>query len=79
MPISGGATWPSEHDAVVVDLAELDRLDPVVRAEAERAELELHALEDEERSLAEQAQLPAEGVVANLRGDLEVARDRRRA
>ncbi len=73
-----------EHDAVVVDLAELDRLDPVVRAEAERAELELHALEDEERSLAEQAQLPAEGVVANLRGDLrslEIAaeRDRREA
>lgn len=38
--------------------------------EAERLETALMALEDEERSLAEQIQLPAEGVVANLRGDL---------
>lgn len=38
--------------------------------EAERRETALAALEDEERSLAEQVQLPAEGVVANLRGDL---------
>lgn len=37
---------------------------------AERRETALRALEDEERSLAEQIQLPAEGVVANLRGDL---------
>jgi chromosome segregation protein len=37
---------------------------------AERREMALQQLEDEERSLAEQAQLPAEGVVANLRGDL---------
>jgi chromosome segregation protein len=71
----------TEHDAVVDDLAKLDRLDPAVKAEAERAEIELHALEDEERSLAEQAQLPAEGVVANLRGDLrslEIAAERDR-
>ncbi len=37
------------------------------------------ALEDEERSLADQVQLPAEGVIANLRGDLralEVSADR---
>ncbi len=37
---------------------------------AERTESTLRALEDEERALAEQVQLPAEGVVANLRGDL---------
>ncbi len=40
------------------------------RARAERAEVALHALEDEERSLAEQDRLPVEGVVAALRGDL---------
>lgn len=38
--------------------------------EAERRSVALQALEDEERSLAEQVQLPAEGLVANLRGDL---------
>ncbi len=37
---------------------------------AERHESALRALEDEERALAEQIQLPTEGVVANLRGDL---------
>ena len=37
---------------------------------SERRETILRQLEDEERSLAEQVQLPAEGVVANLRGDL---------
>ena len=36
----------------------------------DRRETVLRQLEDEERSLAEQVQLPAEGVVANLRGDL---------
>lgn len=36
----------------------------------ERREEVLRQLEDEERSLAEQIQLPAEGVIANLRGDL---------
>ncbi len=38
--------------------------------EAERTDVALKALEDEERSLSEQIQLPTEGVVANLRGDL---------
>ncbi len=38
--------------------------------EAERRSVALQALEDEERILAEQVQLPAEGLVANLRGDL---------
>lgn len=37
---------------------------------ASRAEAALRSLEDEERALAEQIQLPTEGVVANLRGDL---------
>ena len=38
--------------------------------QAERRAVALQALEDEERALAEQVQLPAEGLVANLRGDL---------
>ena len=38
--------------------------------EADRRATTLRTLEDEERSLAEQIQLPAESVVANLRGDL---------
>ena len=38
--------------------------------ELERRTATLSALEDEERAIAEQVQLPAEGLVANLRGDL---------
>ena len=41
------------------------------RATAGRAEIALQALEDEERSLAEQETLPVEGVIATLRGDLQ--------
>jgi len=70
-----------EHRSMVEDLAELERIDPQARAAAERAETEFQTLEDEERTLAEQARLPAEGVVANLRGDLrslEIAADRDR-
>jgi chromosome segregation protein len=37
---------------------------------AERAEIALRALEDEERSLADADRLPTEGMVASLRGDL---------
>jgi chromosome segregation protein len=37
---------------------------------AERAEIALRSLEDEDRSLADADHLPAEGVVASLRGDL---------
>ncbi len=37
---------------------------------AEHREMLLRAFEDEERSLTEQVQLPVEGVIANLRGDL---------
>ena len=36
----------------------------------ERRTVALEALEEEERTIAEQVQLPAEGLVANLRGDL---------
>lgn len=42
----------------------------VAREVSERSEVELVALEDEVQALAEQAQLPTEGVVATLRGDL---------
>ena len=62
-------------------LGDVERDEPMLRAAADRAELELQALEDEERSLVEQAQMPAEGVVANLRGDLrslEIAAERDR-
>ncbi len=71
----------AEHRDLEAELAELVARDEAVRAHAERTELALQALEDEERSLAEQIQLPAEGVVANLRGDLralEVAAERDR-
>lgn len=52
------------------------------RAALEKAEATLAALEDEEQDLAEQLRLPAEGLVANLRGDLRALeasgeRDRR--
>ncbi len=40
------------------------------QADAERLAVGLQALEDEERALGEQLQLPIEGVAANLRGDL---------
>jgi chromosome segregation protein len=54
----------------------------VASEEADRRETVLRSLEDEERSLAEQIQLPTESVVANLRGDLrslEMAEQRDRA
>jgi len=75
-----------EEESVAI-VAEIERCVAEERsaaAEAERREAALTALEDEERSLAEQAQLPAEGVVATLRGDLRALetaaeRDRREA
>jgi chromosome segregation protein len=57
------------------------RAEMEAQAESERREVSLLALEDEERSLAEQIQLPAEGVIATLRGDLralEASADRDR-
>jgi chromosome segregation protein len=58
---------------------EADLIDAIARTtddevaasdETERRETALRGLEDEERSLAEQIKLPAEGVIASLRGDL---------
>ncbi|MDQ3782190.1 MAG: AAA family ATPase, partial [Actinomycetota bacterium] len=72
----------TEQSDLVADLAELDRNDPDARAAADRCQDELRQLDDEERSLADQAQLPAEGVVASLRGDmrsLQTATERDRA
>ena len=70
-----------EQGYLAGELSALDRQLAESRALAERREIALRALEDEERSLTEQAQLPAEGVVANLRGDLralDAAADRDR-
>lgn len=69
----------SEADGIVEDLATAATEEEQSRATAERAEIALRALEDEERSLAEQETLPVEGVIATLRGDLqalEAAADR---
>ena len=63
------------------EIAEVSRLETESRAALEQAEAALVALEEEERTLAEQVQLPAEGLLANLRGDLralETAADRDR-
>lgn len=51
-------------------IAEADASDVRIEEEADRRASILRTLEDEERSLTEQIQLPAESVVANLRGDL---------
>jgi chromosome segregation protein len=51
-------------------LGDATRLEPAAAEEVERRGAVLRTLEDEERSLAEQIQLPTEGVVATLRGDL---------
>ncbi len=51
-------------------IAASGKLEHTAEEGAAQCETVLRALEDEERSLAEQIQLPTEGVVANLRGDL---------
>ncbi|MFV2001321.1 MAG: chromosome segregation SMC family protein, partial [Acidimicrobiia bacterium] len=53
--------------AVLANSSDLERQ---ANDEVERRATAVRALEDEERALAEQIQLPTEGVVANLRGDL---------
>lgn len=76
------ADLEAELDAVVADLKAAETEEMESRRTAERAEVSLRALEDEERSLAEQEALPVEGVIATLRGDLgalEAAADRDRA
>jgi len=60
----------AERIQLNVDIVAGSQEENDARADAERRETALRALEDEERSLAEQIQLPAESVVANLRGDL---------
>ena len=57
----------SDLRARIAATAEEER---AARVGGERYEAARLALEDEERSLAEQGRLPAEGVVATLRGDL---------
>ncbi|MEN8237908.1 MAG: chromosome segregation protein SMC [Actinomycetota bacterium] len=57
----------SDLRSVLDDAARLER---AATEEVERRGAVLRSLEDEERSLAEQIQLPTEGVVATLRGDL---------
>ncbi len=57
----------AELSAGIAEATEAEhRLTDVV----ERRAVALEALEDEERTIAEQVQLPAEGLVASLRGDL---------
>jgi chromosome segregation protein len=51
-------------------VADTKEAESAASEEAERTDIALKALEDEERSLSEQIQLPTEGVVATLRGDL---------
>jgi chromosome segregation protein len=71
-----------ELQAMAEETRQSGEAERVARAHAERAAITLQALEDEERSFADQDQLPAEGVVAALRGDLRALeaadeRDRR--
>lgn len=60
----------AEAEELARSVAESEEAERTLADEADRRETALAAFEDEERSLAEQIQLPAEGVVANLRGDL---------
>ena len=60
----------SEQAELVTAIEDTFDAEIAASEDADRRETALRALEDEERSLAEQIQLPAEGVVANLRGDL---------
>lgn len=59
-----------ERGQLTQDISTSSQDESTASEEAERRETALAALEDEERSLAEQIQLPVESVVANLRGDL---------
>ncbi|MEN8114250.1 MAG: chromosome segregation protein SMC [Actinomycetota bacterium] len=59
-----------EEGEIADGIADAQDAELRVGDEAERRAVALQALEDEERALAEQVQLPVEGLVANLRGDL---------
>ncbi len=60
----------AEEESLVEAIARTTEDEVAASDETERRETALRALEDEERSLAEQIKLPAEGVIASLRGDL---------
>ena len=60
----------AERSHLLEELAELAESERTADELAERRETALQALEDEERSLAEQIQLPGDGAAANLTGDL---------
>ncbi|MCZ7533429.1 MAG: chromosome segregation protein SMC [Acidimicrobiia bacterium] len=60
----------AEQRDLVATLEALADREALATEQAARAEAALRAHEDEERALAEQIQLPTEGVVATLRGDL---------
>ncbi len=73
-----------EARQIQAELAQSSEEERRARIGAERAERALRDLEDEERSLAEQEQMPTEGAVAAVRGDLRsleaaVGRDEREA
>ncbi len=72
----------TEQREIVEGIAEANAAVARLSEELERRSGTLEALEDEERAIAEQIQLPAAGLVANLRGDLRALenaaeRDRR--
>ncbi|MCB2223303.1 MAG: chromosome segregation protein SMC [Actinobacteria bacterium] len=60
----------AEHHDLEARLGAAADEEAALRHLAERHEIALAALEDEERSLAGQGEMPAEGVVAAVRGDL---------
>jgi len=59
-----------ERDDLRTRIAAARQEEQASRTTAERHEVAMQALADEERSLSEQGRLPAEGVAATLRGDL---------
>ena len=59
-----------EHDDLAVRLGRTVTEESAATEAAERAEIALRSLDDEERSLADADRLPTEGMVASLRGDL---------
>ncbi|NNC74711.1 MAG: AAA family ATPase, partial [Acidimicrobiia bacterium] len=60
----------AESGTVREELSEAATQSTAAESLAERRGVALRALEDEERALAEQLQMPAEGLIATLRGDL---------
>ena len=72
----------TELDELVTGVEDAISAELRLADDVERRTVALEALEDEERAISEQVQLPAEGLVASLRGDLRALentseRDRR--